>query len=85
MLYVLIFAVPISGYFYSLAAGVPVVYLGIVPLPVLIDPSETWKPILKLVHFSLDMALLGAVLLHVAAAIKHQFIDRDGVLQRMLP
>src|SRR6476659_1705532 len=38
LLYVLIFAVPISGYFYSLAAGVPVVYLGIFPMPVLIDP-----------------------------------------------
>ncbi|MGZ8320936.1 MAG: cytochrome b, partial [Telluria sp.] len=37
LLYVLIFAVPLSGYFYSLASGVPVVYLGLVELPVLID------------------------------------------------
>ena len=34
LLYILFFASPITGYFYSLAAGVPVVYLGIIPLPV---------------------------------------------------
>lgn len=38
LLYFLMFAVPLSGYFYTLAAGVPVVYLGLFPLPVLIAP-----------------------------------------------
>lgn len=85
LLYVLMFAVPISGYFYSLAAGVPVVYLGVIPLPVLIDPNAEWKQVLQQVHFALNMTLLACVLLHVAAALKHQFIDRDGVLRRMLP
>lgn len=85
LLYVLIFAVPVSGYFYSLAAGVPVVYLGVLPLPVLIDPSPEWKPILKQVHYWLDMTLLAGFCLHVAGALKHQLIDRDGVLGRMLP
>ena len=85
LLYVLIFAVPISGYFYSLAAGVPVVYLGIIPLPVLIEPNQEWKPILRLIHFTLNMLLLAGVSLHVLAALKHHFIDRDGVLKRMLP
>jgi len=85
LLYVLMFAIPVSGYFYSLAAGVPVVYLGIVPLPVLIEANETLKPILKDVHYALNMVLLAAFVLHLAAALKHQFIDRDGVLMRMLP
>jgi cytochrome b561 len=85
VLYLLIFAVPVSGYFYSLAAGVPVVYLGIVPLPVLIEPNDTLKPILKEVHYLLDMGLLAVVVLHVAAALKHRFVDRDGIVQRMLP
>ncbi|WP_038497013.1 cytochrome b [Collimonas arenae] len=84
-LYVLIFAVPLSGYFYSLAAGVPVTYLGIWPMPVLIAPNPDLKPILKLVHYTLNMIMLGAVSLHVLAALKHHFIDRDGVLKRMLP
>jgi len=85
LLYVLIFAVPISGYFYSLAAGVPVVYLGIIPLPVLIESNQELKPILKTVHYLLNMALLAGVGLHVLAALKHHFIDRDGLLKRMLP
>jgi cytochrome b561 len=85
LLYILIFAVPVSGYFYSLAAGVPVVYLSIVPLPVLIDPNPEWKPVLKQVHYWLNMTLLAAFCIHVAGALKHQLIDRDGVLKRMLP
>lgn len=85
LLYLLIFAVPLSGYFYSLAAGVPVVYLGIIPLPVLIDANPELKPILKLVHYSLNMLLLASVAMHVLAALKHHFIEKDGVLQRMMP
>lgn len=84
-LYLLMLAVPVSGYFYSLAAGVPVVYLGIVPLPVLMEASQEWKPILKDLHYALNMALLAIVALHVAAALKHLFVDRDGVFKRMLP
>lgn len=85
LLYVLMFAVPVSGYLYSLAAGVPVVYLGVVPLPVFFEASEVWKPILKQVHNALDMALLITVALHVVAAVKHLVIDRDGMFRRMLP
>lgn len=85
LLYLLIFAVPVSGYFYSLAAGVPVVYLGVLPLPVLIEPNPALKPLLKQVHYAFNMTMLAGVALHVAAALKHQFIDRDGVLKRMLP
>ncbi|MBI1890962.1 MAG: cytochrome b [Burkholderiales bacterium] len=85
VLYVLMFVVPLSGYFYSLAAGVPVVYLGVIPLPVLIDPNPTLKPVLKEVHELLTNGLLVVVGAHVAAALKHHFIDRDGVLKRMLP
>ncbi|KRB88524.1 cytochrome b [Noviherbaspirillum sp. Root189] len=85
LLYLLMFAIPVSGYFYSLAAGVPVVYLGVLPLPALIDPNPEWKAILKQVHYWLNMTLLVMFALHVVAALKHQFIDRDGVLKRMLP
>lgn len=85
LLYVLIFAVPLSGYFYSLAAGVPVVYFGILPLPVLIDPNPDLKPVLKQLHYLLNVTLLIGVGLHVAGALKHALIDRDGILQRMLP
>jgi cytochrome b561 len=85
LLYVLMFAVPLSGYFYTLAAGVPVVYFGVVELPVLIAPNAELKPLLKMVHYWLNMLMAGTVGLHVAAALKHQFIDRDGILRRMMP
>lgn len=85
LLYLLMFAVPLSGYFYSLAAGVPVVYLGVLPLPVLIGPDPTLKPVLKDVHNVLVYTMLFFVIMHVAAALKHQWIDRDGLLRRMMP
>ena len=85
LLYVLMFAVPLSGYLYTLSAGYPVLYFGLFELPVLIAKNDEIKPVLKDVHFWLNMGLAGAVALHVAAALKHQFIDRDGVLKRMLP
>lgn len=84
-LYVLMFAIPLSGYFYTLAAGVPVVYFGLVQLPVLIEPNAELKPILKGLHYWLNMGLLACVAAHVGAALKHLLIDRDGIMQRMLP
>jgi len=85
LLYVLMFAVPVSGYFYTLAAGYPVVYFGLLELPVLIAKNDELKPILKDVHFWLNMLLAGCVGVHIAAALKHHFIDRDGVIKRMMP
>ncbi len=85
LLYVLMFAVPVSGYFYTLAAGYPVVYFGLFELPVIIEPNPELKPLLKSVHYWLNMTLAACVAIHIAAALKHQLIDRDGVLKRMLP
>jgi cytochrome b561 len=85
LLYILIFAVPLTGYFYTLAAGVPVVYLGLFKLPVLIAPNPELKAVLKLAHYALNMTLLAGVCLHLLAALKHHFIDRDEILKRMLP
>jgi len=85
LLYVLMFAVPVSGYFYTLSAGYPVVYFGQFELPVLIEKNDELKPVLQAVHFWLNMTLASMVGIHVMAALKHQFVDRDGVLKRMLP
>ena len=85
LLYLLMFAVPLSGYFYSLAAGVPVVYFGVLELPVLIAADPALKLVLKDVHYWLNMLLAALVGVHVAAAFKHLLVDRDGVMGRMLP
>lgn len=84
-LYVLMFAQPLSGYFYSLAVGFPVVYLGVLPLPVLIEPNPALKEPLVMLHHLLAWAMLALLLVHIGAALKHRFIDHDDVLQRMLP
>lgn len=84
-LYVLMFAVPVSGYFYSLAAGVPVKYLGMIPLPVFIEPNPGLKPILKSVHFWLNMSMVACLALHVLGTMKHRIIDKENLLKRMLP
>jgi cytochrome b561 len=83
--YVLILAIPISGYLYSMAAGVPVIYLGLFPMPIVMDPNPDLKPVLKEIHFYLNMTLLACFILHVLAALKHQFVDRDQTINRMLP
>lgn len=85
LLYLLFFAVPVSGYFFTLAAGYPVVYLQILPLPVLIEPNKELAETLKFVHDSINKVLFIVVLAHVAAALKHQFIDKDGIFKRILP
>jgi cytochrome b561 len=85
VLYVLMLAIPLSGYFYSSAAGIQVVYLGIVPLPTLIGPDQALKASLRTVHVLLNYTLLTLVVMHVLAALKHQFVDRDGLLARMVP
>lgn len=85
LLYLLMFAVPLSGYLYTLSAGIPVVYFGLFQLPVVIDPNPEWKPVFKAVHYWLNVTLAICVAGHVGAALKHHFIDRDGLIRRMMP
>lgn len=84
-LYVLFFAVPLAGWAYSSAAGFPIVLFGVLPLPDFVSPDRALSEIIKPVHATLAWALATVVLLHVAGALKHHFIDRDGLLQRMWP
>lgn len=84
-LYALLVAIPLSGWLYSSAAGVPTVYLGLWRLPDGVGADETLAAALKLAHQTLSFGLLALVIVHVAAALKHHFVDRDGLLARMLP
>lgn len=85
VLYALILFIPITGWALSSAAGVPVVWWGVWKLPSLLPASPPLAHLLALVHATLNYTLAGLVGLHAVAALKHQFIDRDGVLSRMLP
>ncbi len=84
-LYLLFFAVPLMGWAYSSAAGFPVVWFGVLPLPDLLPVDKALAESIKPVHGWLAWALMVVAALHVTAALKHQFIDRDGLIARMWP
>jgi cytochrome b561 len=83
--YLLFFAVPLSGWLFSSAAGFQTVYFGVLPLPDLLGKNKEVADIVKLVHSSASYTLAALVVVHVAAALKHHVADRDEVLARMLP
>jgi cytochrome b561 len=62
-----------------------VVWFGVLPLPDWVPVDRAWADALKATHKTLAFALALAVGLHVAAALKHHWIDRDGLLHRMRP
>ena len=84
-LYAIFFAVPLMGWAYSSAAGFPIVLFGVLPLPDFVAADRELAEAIKPLHGWLAWTLLGLIALHVAAAMKHQLFDRDGLLQRMAP
>lgn len=84
-LYLLFFAVPLIGWAYSSAAGFPIVLFGLLPLPDFVPADKALAELIKPWHELSAFALAGLALLHVAGALKHAVIDRDGLLQRMNP
>jgi len=82
---VLFFAVPLVGWAYSSAAGFPIVWFGVLPLPDFVPVDKALAEAIKPFHGALAWALVAVVVLHVAGALKHQFVDRDGLISRMLP
>lgn len=84
-LYVLFLAIPVSGWLMSSAKGFQTVLFGVLPLPDLINKNKELGHTLGSVHEILSYTLSLLVVLHIAAALKHQFIDKDDLLSRMLP
>jgi cytochrome b561 len=85
LMYALLLLIPVSGWLYSSATGVQVVYLGLVPLPNLVPNDKALAGVLKGAHVALNFTLFALVFVHTAAALKHHFVDRDPALMRMLP
>lgn len=85
LLYLLMLAMPLSGWLMSSAKGVPTVWFGLIQLPDLLEKNKPLGKALEEVHEMIGYMILALVALHVLAALKHHFIDRDNVLTRMLP
>ena len=82
VLYAALFVMPVAGYLGSVFSGYPVRYFGMT-LPAWGVKDEALKGLCSGVHLVTSFVLFFAVVLHVAAALKHALIDRDGLLSRM--
>jgi cytochrome b561 len=85
LLYVLIFIIPVTGWVMSSAKGFQTVWFGVLPLPDLVGKDKELGKLLEEVHAALNYCMLGIVVAHIGAALKHHFIQRDDILARMVP
>ena len=86
LFYVLLLAMPLVGWAASSAAGRDIVWFGLFNWPLLpIGGGREMAGNLMDVHEAAAKLLIFLVVLHVIGALKHQFVDRDNVLHRMIP
>ena len=84
-LYVLIFAMPITGWIMSSARGFPVSWFSLFQLPDLVPKNRPLYEAMLQTHATLALILGAVASLHLLAALKHHFVLKDTVLRRMLP
>ena len=84
-LYALMIGMPLLGWGMLSAAAYPVVLFGSVHLPAILSQSDGLHTLLWDAHFFLAFVFFALVLLHVAAALFHALVRRDGVFYAMAP
>lgn len=84
-LYVLLLAVPFSGWMFNSAAGFPLRWFGLFKVPALSRYDPGLKAFAQAAHEWLFFALAALVLVHAVAALFHHYRLRDRTLVRMLP
>jgi cytochrome b561 len=82
-LYALMIAMPLLGWGMLSAAAYPVVLFGGWHLPAILPQSDSLHTLLWDAHFYLAFAFFALILLHVAAALFHALVRRDGVFETM--
>lgn len=83
--YVFMFAMPLTGWLITSAAGLPVSFFGWVTFPDLIAPNTNLRIFFTEIHQWLAYGLIATICIHTGAALKHHFINKDNVLIGMLP
>ena len=83
-LYILLISQPITGIVMSQLSGYPVKFYGLFTLPALFGNNPTLGKVFGEVHSVIATLLAISIVIHVAAALKHHFIDRDRTLMRMI-
>lgn len=84
-LYGFMFVMPLTGWLMSSAAGLAVSFFGLFTLPNLVSANPIWKNVFFQIHSTCASILIGLIALHVLAALKHHFWDKDDILRRMFP
>ena len=85
LLYLLLILMPINGYIANSLFGATTPVFGLFEIPPLLAKNEAFADSIFTVHRLMGFAVLGLAAIHIAAALQHYFIQKDGVLQRMLP
>lgn len=84
-LYALMFAMPMSGWVMSSAAGFPVSVFGLFTMPNLVEPDKELAKNINELHESMAWLLIVLIVLHIIAALLHHFYYKDNTLRKMLP
>lgn len=87
MLYVLLLLLPASGYIIWVWMKAPMDVFGLFDVPRLFTPPQedkTGRAIAWYVHYWSGWALIALALLHISAALWHQFVRRDGLISRRM-
>ncbi|MFF7709608.1 cytochrome b/b6 domain-containing protein [Pseudomonas sp. NPDC007930] len=82
---VALIALPLSGWAWSSSGNHDVLMLGLIKLPPLVAPNPTVQHLVGVFHTYVAWLCGAMVGGHALVALKHHFIDRDGVLSGMLP
>ena len=82
--YGFMFAMPITGWIITSAAGLPVSFFGLFVFPDLVSPNPDLMQLFQEIHEWLGYGLIATIVLHTSAALKHHFINKDDILKRML-
>jgi cytochrome b561 len=84
LLYGFLFAMPITGYLLTSAAGFPPSFFGLFVVPPLIAPNQELANLFGTIHQWLAYSLIILICGHVGAALEHHFVEQDNILRRML-
>ncbi len=84
-LYALMIGMPLIGWAMMSAAAYPIVLYGGVHLPPILPQNDTLHALLWDAHFYLAFAFFALILMHIAAALFHALVRRDGVFETMAP
>jgi cytochrome b561 len=85
LLYLLIVALPLSGWWFNSVAGKPLQFFKLFNLPALGAANPDLRHLSHSIHENLFWFLVLVLVLHIGGAWKHHLIDRDNTLLRMLP